>query len=117
MQGLVFKESSHRYRMDGKHVTGVTTILGGGIQKPCSANALEQNQKQHPKAPKQFVKHSKQPGAQPHSKTFYANRCTQCLQTLLRLGAIRVHAEANHLDGWVSSFELLKGSQDGFYGS
>lgn len=34
MQGLVFKESSHRYRMDGRHVTGVTTILGGGIPKP-----------------------------------------------------------------------------------
>lgn len=34
MKGLVFNERAHRYRMDGKHVTGVTTILGGGIPKP-----------------------------------------------------------------------------------
>lgn len=34
MNGLVFNERAHRYRMDGKHVTGVTTILGGGIPKP-----------------------------------------------------------------------------------
>lgn len=32
--GLVFNEKAHRYRMDGKHVTGVTTILDGGIPKP-----------------------------------------------------------------------------------
>ena len=31
---LEFKESSHRYRLDGKPVTGVTTILNGGIPKP-----------------------------------------------------------------------------------
>lgn len=34
MKGLVFNEKAHRYRMDGRHVTGVTTILGGGIPKP-----------------------------------------------------------------------------------
>ena len=32
--GLVFNEKSHRYRMDGQHVTGVTTIIGGGVPKP-----------------------------------------------------------------------------------
>lgn len=31
---LEFKESSHRYKLDGKPVTGVTTILNGGIPKP-----------------------------------------------------------------------------------
>lgn len=31
---LTFKESSHRYKLDGQHVTGVTTILNGGIPKP-----------------------------------------------------------------------------------
>lgn len=31
---LKFNEKSHRYRLDGKHVSGVTTILGGGIPKP-----------------------------------------------------------------------------------
>lgn len=34
---LTFKESSHRYRLDGKPVTGVTTIIGGGIPKPALA--------------------------------------------------------------------------------
>lgn len=33
-RGLVFAEKSHRYKLDGQHVTGVTTILGGGIPKP-----------------------------------------------------------------------------------
>lgn len=31
---LTFNESAHRYRLDGKPVTGATTILGGGIPKP-----------------------------------------------------------------------------------
>ncbi len=31
---LKFNEQTHRYRLDNKHVTGVTTILGGGIPKP-----------------------------------------------------------------------------------
>lgn len=31
---LEFKESTHRYKLDGKPVTGVTTILNGGIPKP-----------------------------------------------------------------------------------
>lgn len=31
---LTFKESSHRYQLDGQHVTGVTTILKGGIPAP-----------------------------------------------------------------------------------
>ncbi len=31
---LTFNEASHRYRLDGRPVTGVTTILGGGIPKP-----------------------------------------------------------------------------------
>lgn len=31
---LTFNEASHRYKLDGKPVTGVTTILGGGIPKP-----------------------------------------------------------------------------------
>ena len=31
---LTFNEKSHRYRLDGKHVTGVTTILKGGIPAP-----------------------------------------------------------------------------------
>ncbi|WP_152353282.1 hypothetical protein [Brachybacterium subflavum] len=31
---LTFKESSHRYRLDGKAVTGATTIIGGGVPKP-----------------------------------------------------------------------------------
>lgn len=32
--GLVFNESVHRYRLDNKPVTGVTTIIGGGVPKP-----------------------------------------------------------------------------------
>lgn len=31
---LTFKESSHRYTLDGQHVTGVTTIIKGGIPAP-----------------------------------------------------------------------------------
>lgn len=31
---LTFNEAAHRYRLDGKPVTGATTILGGGIPKP-----------------------------------------------------------------------------------
>lgn len=31
---LVFNEASHRYKLDGKPVSGATTILGGGIPKP-----------------------------------------------------------------------------------
>ncbi|UAV84802.1 putative Cas4 family exonuclease [Glutamicibacter phage BIM BV-113] len=31
---LVYTDSNHRYKLDGKPVTGVTTILGGGIPKP-----------------------------------------------------------------------------------
>lgn len=31
---LEFKESTHRYKLDGRPVTGVTTILSGGIPKP-----------------------------------------------------------------------------------
>jgi hypothetical protein len=31
---LTFNEASHRYRLDSKHVTGVTTILGKGVPKP-----------------------------------------------------------------------------------
>ncbi len=33
-KGLVFYPSSHRYRLDGLWVQGVTTILGGAIPKP-----------------------------------------------------------------------------------
>lgn len=33
-RGLTFKESSHRYKLDGNPVTGVTTIIGGGVPKP-----------------------------------------------------------------------------------
>lgn len=33
-KGLVFTESTHRYKLDGKPVSGATTILGGGIPKP-----------------------------------------------------------------------------------
>lgn len=33
-RGLTFKESSHRYKLDGLPVTGVTTIIGGGVPKP-----------------------------------------------------------------------------------
>lgn len=32
--GLVFYPSSHRYKLDGKWVQGVTTLLGGSIPKP-----------------------------------------------------------------------------------
>lgn len=31
---LVFNEASHRYTLDGKPVSGATTILGGGVPKP-----------------------------------------------------------------------------------
>lgn len=34
---LTFNEAAHRYRLDGKPVTGATTILGGGIPKPAIA--------------------------------------------------------------------------------
>lgn len=34
---LTFSEASHRYRLDGKPVTGATTIMGGGIPKPALA--------------------------------------------------------------------------------
>jgi len=30
---LTFTESSHRYRLDGKHVQGVTTIISQGFPK------------------------------------------------------------------------------------
>ncbi|MGV2855368.1 hypothetical protein ACNPON_17460 [Glutamicibacter sp. AGC13] len=33
-RGLTFKESSHRYKLDGQPVSGVTTIIGGGVPKP-----------------------------------------------------------------------------------
>lgn len=33
-KGLVFYPSSHRYKLDGKWVQGVTTILGGAMPKP-----------------------------------------------------------------------------------
>lgn len=33
-KGLVFFPSSHRYKLDGQWVQGVTTILGGAIPKP-----------------------------------------------------------------------------------
>ena len=32
--GLVFTQSTHRYRLDGKPVPGVTTLLGKGLPKP-----------------------------------------------------------------------------------
>ena len=32
--GLVFRESNHSYRLDGKPVPGVTTLLGKGLPKP-----------------------------------------------------------------------------------
>lgn len=32
--GLTFTAGNHRYKLDGKPVTGVTTILGGGVPKP-----------------------------------------------------------------------------------
>ncbi|MFW0183802.1 hypothetical protein ACN082_09930 [Rothia sp. CCM 9417] len=31
---LTFNAGSHRYRLDGRSVTGVTTLLGGGVPKP-----------------------------------------------------------------------------------
>lgn len=31
---LTFNEASHRYKLDGKPVTGATTIMGAGIPKP-----------------------------------------------------------------------------------
>lgn len=31
---LTFNEKSHRYRLDGKPVSGVTTLIGGGVPKP-----------------------------------------------------------------------------------
>lgn len=31
---LTFQESTHRYKLDGKPVTGATTIIGGGVPKP-----------------------------------------------------------------------------------
>lgn len=31
---LTFNGAAHRYRLDGKPITGATTILGGGIPKP-----------------------------------------------------------------------------------
>ena len=31
---LTFQESTHRYRLDGKPVTGATTIIGAGVPKP-----------------------------------------------------------------------------------
>lgn len=31
---LTFKDSSHRYQLDGRSVTGATTLLNGGIPKP-----------------------------------------------------------------------------------
>jgi len=33
-QGLVFYEKSHRYKLDGAWVPGVTTIIGKGLPKP-----------------------------------------------------------------------------------
>lgn len=33
-RGLTFTHNGHRYKLDGLPVTGVTTILGGGIPKP-----------------------------------------------------------------------------------
>lgn len=32
--GLVFRESNHSYRLDGRPVPGVTTLLGKGLPKP-----------------------------------------------------------------------------------
>lgn len=32
--GLTFSEAGHRYRLDGKPVRGVTTLIGGGLPKP-----------------------------------------------------------------------------------
>lgn len=34
---LTFNEASHRYKLDGRPVTGATTILSGGIPKPAIA--------------------------------------------------------------------------------
>lgn len=31
---LTYKDSSHRYKLDGKPVTGATTLIGGGVPKP-----------------------------------------------------------------------------------
>lgn len=33
-KGLVFTHNGHRYKLDGLPVTGVTTLIGGGIPKP-----------------------------------------------------------------------------------
>lgn len=33
-KGLSFTHNGHRYKLDGKPVTGVTTLIGGGIPKP-----------------------------------------------------------------------------------
>ena len=33
-KGLTFTHNGHRYKLDGLPVTGVTTIIGGGIPKP-----------------------------------------------------------------------------------
>jgi len=34
VQGLTFSEKSHRYKLDGKPVPGVTTLIGKGYPKP-----------------------------------------------------------------------------------
>lgn len=31
---LTFAEKAHRYRLDGQHVSGVTTLISGGLPKP-----------------------------------------------------------------------------------
>lgn len=33
-KGLSFTHNGHRYKLDGKPVTGVTTLIGGGVPKP-----------------------------------------------------------------------------------
>lgn len=33
-KGLTFTHNGHRYKLDGRPVTGVTTLIGGGVPKP-----------------------------------------------------------------------------------
>lgn len=52
MSGLVFYEKSHRYRLDGEWVPGVTTLIGKGLPKPAlmywSAKTVAEWVAEHP---------------------------------------------------------------------
>lgn len=51
---IEFTHNGHRYKLDGKQVPGVTTLLGGGIPKPAlvywAANVTAQYAIDHPQA-------------------------------------------------------------------